>query len=101
MICYNESVDLPESLHITDQLKLKGDLTSAQSVHLSTQYLGKIKTKRQLLCDPKAILQGGIRSETLKIESGSKVNAEVQVGTRIPLWLKIPFTFLNFSSSDE
>ncbi len=94
-------MDPAESLHITDQLKMKGDLTSAQSIHLSTQYVGKIKTKRNLLCDERATLQGAIRSQTLKINPGAKINADVQIGTRIPLWLNLPFSLTHFSSSDE
>jgi cytoskeletal protein CcmA (bactofilin family) len=101
MICYKGSVDSNELLHITNQLKLKGDLTCVQSVHLSTQYHGRIRTKKNLLCDKSSLLQGGIRSQTLYIEPGAKVNAEVQIGTRIPLWLKNPFSLVNLPSSDE
>lgn len=101
MICYKGPVDSNQSLHITNQLKLKGDLTCGQSVHLSTQYHGRIRTKKNFLCDKSAFIQGGIRSQTLNVELGAKINAEVQIGTRIPLWLKNPFSLVNLPSSDE
>ncbi|MES2309222.1 MAG: hypothetical protein V4507_10230 [Verrucomicrobiota bacterium] len=94
-------MDSEPLLHITDQLKLKGDLSTSLSVHLSTPYFGKIKTKKKLHCDSNAELQGSIRSLTLKVENGAKVHADVQIGTRIPLWLKIPFSMKKAPSPHE
>jgi cytoskeletal protein CcmA (bactofilin family) len=94
-------VDSHPLLHIAPPLKLKGDLSTSLPIQLSTVYAGKIKTKKHLHCDPQSEIQGGIRSHTLKIDPGAKIHADVQIGTRIPLWLKIPFSFKKAEPSHE
>lgn len=91
-----------DGLTIHKDLRLKGDLTTHQSVCLETRYIGKIKTKKQLIVLPTATLQGEIKAQSVDIEPGAQIDAEIQIGSSLTQWFKPPrFLKKLFSRSHE